>query len=73
MPWGDLVIIGQKVNQQPIPGKWKDRIGKYRYHEAFGNTGPVEMARDLMDDYTAYVLGVCQGGGKSFILKTILL
>lgn len=38
---------------------------EYKYHDAFGNTSPVEMALDIINDSEAFVLGLGRGGGES--------
>lgn len=39
-------------------------VFEYKYHDAFGNPTPVEMALDFKNDFEAFVLGLGRGGGE---------
>lgn len=42
-------------------------VFEYKYHDAFGNPAPVEMALDVKNDFEAFVLGLGRGGGEGVI------
>ncbi|MGM0667288.1 MAG: serine hydrolase domain-containing protein [Bacteroidota bacterium] len=55
----------QMINSLEIKEKNGFLVLVYKYHDAFGNTSPVEMALDIKNDSEAFILGLGRGGGEA--------
>jgi CubicO group peptidase (beta-lactamase class C family) len=61
----------QLINNLEINEKNGFLILEYKYHDAFGNPSPVEMALDIKNDFEAFVMGLGRGGGEAVTFHDI--